>query len=1210
MQNSDGKFYPSLFKPWYKINTRQNHLAQRWTWRRLDRVMIHLDLLAFFQDVELHHLAKANSDHKPIFLHYNLLLTKLPDLAEVKATVWDLDPDSASGPDGFNEKGAFQKGKSIDDHILLAQEAIHGLDRKLRSGLETTRVSVELNLENQVSISKVATSFDSELESETEVIVSPIQSHNNMATLSELAAPDLQTQPMSITYAVLEKPLKLNSGFLNMLPKFHGLPGEDPYRHVNEFLITCGAMEPEGVPQEKIRLRAFPFSVMDRAKDWLYYMPPGSFTTWPSLHRAFLEEFFLASRIGSIRKDICGIKQMGNESFSEYWKRFNKLCASCPQHQISEQLLIQYFYEGLSIMDRSMVDAASGCALVTKTPEEAKNLFNLISQNTQQFGLRMNEPKKETESLAALTDLIANLTKIMGQMNMKLMQERQTAQDTLLSNLQAQINNRLPAQPFPAPKENVSAVVLRNNKVLPEPSLGNVRRDQEIMEKELDSQNIQEPELVNNKSVVTPDTPRAAYKPQPPFPSKYQNQRKNSKEPDDEIFEMFKKVQVNIPLLNAIKNVLKYAKFLKEMCTNKRRLKGDERVNISENVSAIFQKKLPQKCQDPGVFSVPCKIGNLENTKALLDLGASINVMPRELFDQLGVGELKETGVVIQLADRSLTYPEGVVEDVLVQLWLVITNVEEIPTKKVGEKLVPKTEDEFDGEDIKKVENYTKAINMLYCAVNPDDYRKISCCTTAKEMWDKLEVTYDGTDQVREAKIDFLTQEYEMFRMKKGEKIDDMFDRLSKIINDLHALKKTYANKDLVRKILRSLTPEWRSKADAIYESIGVSNVTIDRLRDNPRLARKDICDDHADSLERIHVDDDEENTGIYTNTQPQTEEIPQEANQESGLWPFVSKSRQSFNPAYVRAFYSNLRRDGDTIRSSINLYDIEVDLATFARVAGLPTRGDDIATYGGDDLILNNEAVVIRELGITNLIRHSGAPTIHSAPLEKRLLLYILSWILRPRDGCHTCLFNEDLKAVHAITHGASINWVKYIMIQMADCASITNERSLPYAFLVMDLIGASDIHIVGLDTKMTKIWIIEDSTFRKKSGDRTGAGPSQAPAPDPAKASLQSIADTLNRLTVTVHGMGQYLERMDWTLQRQHHDMTAFFRGINYVPPPFDTTFLGQNYEGEDEEDNSYAPSSSPDEADFEDAVDGDAMDVEDDEEDDDAENEDADA
>ncbi|VFQ63367.1 unnamed protein product [Cuscuta campestris] len=334
----------------------------------------------------------------------------------------------------------------------------------------------------------------------------------------------------------------------------------------------------------------------------------------------------------------------------------------------------------------------------------------------------------------------------------------------------------------------------------------------------------------------------------------------------------------------------------------------------------------------------------------------------------------------------------------------------------------------------------------------------------------------------------------------------------------------------------------------------------------------------------------------------------------ESGLWSFVSRSRQSYKPAYIRAFYSNLRRDGDTIRSSINLYDIEIDLATFARVAGLPTRGDDIATYGGDDWILNNEAVVIRELGITNLVRHSGAPTIHSAPPEKRLLLYILTRILHPRDGSHTCLFNEDLKAVHAITHGASINWAKYVMIHMADCASITNERSLPYAFLIMDLIVASNIHIAGPDTKMTKLWIIQDSTFRKKSRDQGGAGPSRARAPAraPARASLQSIVDTLNRLTLTVDGMGQSIERMDWTLQRQHHDMMAYFRGINYVPPPFDSTILGQNYEGEDEEDDSYAPSSSPDEVDFEEAVDRDPMDVEDDEddenEDDDAEDEDA--
>jgi len=85
-------------------------------------------------------------------------------------------------------------------------------------------------------------------------------------------------------------------------------------------------------------------------------------------------------------------------------------------------------------------------------------------------------------------------------------------------------------------------------------------------------------------------------------------------------------------------------------------------------VSAVFQKKIPPKCKDRGVFSVPCKIENLSFEKVILDLGASINVMPRSIYDKLHLGELKKTNLIIQLADRSNAYPDGVVEDALVQV--------------------------------------------------------------------------------------------------------------------------------------------------------------------------------------------------------------------------------------------------------------------------------------------------------------------------------------------------------------------------------------------------------------------------------------------------------------------------------------------------------------------------------------------------------------
>ena len=111
-----------------------------------------------------------------------------------------------------------------------------------------------------------------------------------------------------------------------------------------------------------------------------------------------------------------------------------------------------------------------------------------------------------------------------------------------------------------------------------------------------------------------------------------------------------------------------YAKFLKELCTKRKRISNKEVVRVSENVSAILQRKLPTKCKDPGSFTIPCVIGNTRFKHAMLDFGASINVMPYSVYASMNLGELKHDEVIIQLADRSNAYPKGVLEDVLVQV--------------------------------------------------------------------------------------------------------------------------------------------------------------------------------------------------------------------------------------------------------------------------------------------------------------------------------------------------------------------------------------------------------------------------------------------------------------------------------------------------------------------------------------------------------------
>ena len=137
-----------------------------------------------------------------------------------------------------------------------------------------------------------------------------------------------------------------------------------------------------------------------------------------------------------------------------------------------------------------------------------------------------------------------------------------------------------------------------------------------------------------------------------PFPSRFAQTKKA--ESDKEILDTFRKVQVNISLLEAIKQVPKYAKFLKELCTSKRRLKQGEVVRVNENVSSMIQRKLPPKCKDPGSFTIPCKIGNTNFDSVMLDLGDSINVMSFEMYESMvGLGDLKTDNVIIQLADRS-----------------------------------------------------------------------------------------------------------------------------------------------------------------------------------------------------------------------------------------------------------------------------------------------------------------------------------------------------------------------------------------------------------------------------------------------------------------------------------------------------------------------------------------------------------------------------
>ncbi|XP_047942870.1 uncharacterized protein LOC125189658 [Salvia hispanica] len=151
-----------------------------------------------------------------------------------------------------------------------------------------------------------------------------------------------------------------------------------------------------------------------------------------------------------------------------------------------------------------------------------------------------------------------------------------------------------------------------------------------------------------------------------PFP-----QRVQKKKLDDQFsrfLDIFRKVHIIIPLVEALQQMSSYAKFLKDVISKKRRWVEHETVNLTESCSAIIQKKLPAKMKDPRSFTISCIVGDSQVGKALCDLGASINLMTFSFFQKLKIGTLRPTTITLQMADRSVSYPRGIVEDILVTI--------------------------------------------------------------------------------------------------------------------------------------------------------------------------------------------------------------------------------------------------------------------------------------------------------------------------------------------------------------------------------------------------------------------------------------------------------------------------------------------------------------------------------------------------------------
>ncbi|XP_015949436.1 uncharacterized protein LOC107474323 [Arachis duranensis] len=244
------------------------------------------------------------------------------------------------------------------------------------------------------------------------------------------------------------------------------------------------------------------------------------------------------------------------------------------------------------------------------------------------------------------------------------------------STPQASSSSAIPSQPLPNPKGGINAIFLRFGTQLQErkqkePSPIIVTQDEEGIEIE-EVEEEEEAQVVVEDEISQPTN--EVYKhekaleeeiAQPiPFPTLARKARKRV-ELDPKMVEMFEKVEVTIPLFDAIHQVPKYAKFLKDLCMNKDRIHELETIPLGSSISALMGA-LPEKCVDLGPCIVTCTVDGVQFLNCMCDLGTCVSIMPLTVYRLLKLPPLRRSAARFVLADKSIITVTGVTEDVLV----------------------------------------------------------------------------------------------------------------------------------------------------------------------------------------------------------------------------------------------------------------------------------------------------------------------------------------------------------------------------------------------------------------------------------------------------------------------------------------------------------------------------------------------------------------
>ncbi|GJU32296.1 reverse transcriptase domain-containing protein [Tanacetum coccineum] len=469
-----------------------------------------------------------------------------------------------------------------------------------------------------------------------------------------LEAPTVGYEDAIVVPEIIADNFELKHGLLTLVQnkQFFGHDKEDPHAHIHYFNKITSTMKFPNVPSTSVKLMLFPFSLEGAARIWLEKEPPRSILTWNDLVSKFINKFFPPSKTTNLRNEITRFQQRFDETFYEAWDRFNDLLRACPYHGFSELHQLDTFYNALNSNDQDSLNSAAGGNFLDKMPRDC---------------LRIIERK----------------SKVRNSRNKPVVAKVSSSSSTPGSGT-------LPSNTITNPKVDLKGITTRSGVAYQGPMIPTTSSPPKVMERETEvtkdtvlptnngsTKDVQPPvvqvqsQVPNSEPVVDPvSAPMPNLKPSIPYPSRRNNEKRREKANDqvEKFYKTFQDMSFEISLADALILMPKFASTLKALIGNKEKLSEMARTPLNEHCSVVILNKLPKKLRDPDKFLIPYNFPRMEECLALADLGASINLMPLSVWKKLSLPEIAPTCMTLELADRSITKPIGIAEDVYLKV--------------------------------------------------------------------------------------------------------------------------------------------------------------------------------------------------------------------------------------------------------------------------------------------------------------------------------------------------------------------------------------------------------------------------------------------------------------------------------------------------------------------------------------------------------------